>query len=86
MARITRITESDLTRLVQRVIKEQTLLPNQGMGLKDESEKTISMEQWLRTLGVNGRASGEFWSYSRGFSGGLLTLKSSDGKTVKIKL
>jgi hypothetical protein len=83
MAKIIRLGENDLTRLVGKIVKEQQ---NQGMGLKDESEKTISMEQWLRTLGVNGRASGDFWSYSRGFSGGLLTLKSSDGKTVKIKL
>lgn len=82
MAKIIRLGENDLTRLVGKIVKEQ----NQGMGLKDESEKTISMEQWLRTLGVNGKASGEFWSYSQGFSGGLLTLKSLDGKTVKIKL
>jgi hypothetical protein len=83
MAKIIRLGENDLTRLVGKIVKEQQ---NQGMGLKDESEKTISMEQWLGTLGVNGRASGDFWSYSRGFSGALLTLKSSDGKTVKIKL
>jgi hypothetical protein len=83
MAKIIRLGENDLTRLVGKIVKEQQ---NQGMGLKDEAEKTISMEQWLGTLGVNGRASGDFWSYSRGFSGGLLTLKSSDGKTVKIKL
>jgi hypothetical protein len=83
MGKIIRLGENDLTRLVGKIVKEQQ---NQGMGLKDEAEKTISMEQWLGTLGVNGRASGDFWSYSRGFSGGLLTLKSSDGKTVKIKL
>jgi hypothetical protein len=84
VTKIIRLVENDLTRLVGKIVKEQQ---NQGMGLKDESEKTISMEQWLRTLGVNGRASGDFWSYSQGFSsGGLLTLKSSDGKTVKIKL
>jgi hypothetical protein len=84
MGKIIRLGENDLTRLVGKIVKEQQ---NQGMGLKDEAEKTISMEQWLGTLGVNGRASGDFWSYSQGFSsGGLLTLKSSDGKTVKIKL
>ena len=37
MAKIIRLGENDLTRLVGKIVKEQ----NQGMGLKDESEKTI---------------------------------------------
>lgn len=86
MKKIVRLTESDMVRLVNKAVNEQT----RATGWKEEGEggyqRPISMDSWIKSLGMNPNIGGQSWTVNGGFGGLVLTLKYSDGKTVKVQI
>lgn len=84
--KIVRLTESDLTRIVRRVIKEQyttgEVSPKRATGLKDPEMMTF--EQFLSKYSRDSRG-GTMWKIETGFSDSNFVFTDSQNKTFRVK-
>ena len=88
MARITRLTENDLTRLIRRVVMEQHALgeidPQQrGMGLKDPQMTKMSFQEFVRKYNRQG---GTSWKLVTDFGSSYFIFTDSQNKTFMVDL
>lgn len=88
MKKIVKLTESDLVRLVNKVVNEQ----NRATGWKEEGEgggiPKMSMEQFFNDPNWGGRSNatgGDYWKVLSGFDGTQLIF-GKGGKKVSVKL
>jgi hypothetical protein len=79
MKKVIRLTESDLNRLLNKVISEQKNRYKLG-------QEGITLNQFIQTLGKFPTLTGSEWSINGTSSGTFLSLKYKDGTVKKIRL